>query len=130
MTAAIDFPFPPRTVALARMQRAATIGYLVGSAIAAAMRGLSSLTARLAQAHARRRELAQLLEMDDRMLKDIGLTRGEVFAAVDGRSGLRAAAERREAAMDTARKVRTLPRAQAPAINPAAIAVRSSRKAA
>lgn len=130
MTAAIDIQFHPRTVMLARTHRAATAGYLVGSAIAAVLTGLSGLAARVAQARARRRELAQLLQMDDRMLKDIGLTRGEVFAAVDGRPGLRAAAERRDAAMDTARKVRTLPRPQAPAIEPAAIAVRASRKAA
>lgn len=127
---AAETEFHPRTVALARAHRAALFGQAVGSAIAALLKGFSRLVARVAQARARRRELAQLLEMDDRMLKDIGLTRGEVFAAVDGPSGLHDAAERRDAAMDAVRKVRALPRVQAPAIEPAAIAVRSSRKAA
>jgi hypothetical protein len=71
-----------------------------------------------------------LMEMDARMLADIGLTRGEIAAAAQGRSGLlAAAAERRDAAMDAVHRVRSL-RPTAPALVPSEIAVRSPRKAA
>lgn len=36
------------------------------------------------RAHERRRATRALLELDDRLLKDIGLTRGQIHAAVDG----------------------------------------------
>lgn len=55
------------------------------------VRGLNSLASRLAgwlirfgTAIRARRSVKHLLTWDDRMLKDIGLTRGDVFAAISG----------------------------------------------
>ena len=130
MTAS-DLDFYPRSIALARTQRAARLGYYVGAGAAALIRGLSALAARVVAAEKRRRDLALLLEMDPRLLHDIGLSRGEVLAAARGQNGLLdAAAQRREAAMDAVHKVRTLPRHPASARDHAEISVRSPRRAA
>lgn len=134
MTATTEFAFHPRTVALARAERAAAFGHVVGSAAAALLNGISALAHRIAQDRRRRHDLALLMQMDARLLADIGLTRGEVAVAArggfwGGPDVLAEANARREAASEATQKVRAL-RPKAPAIVPSGIAVRSPRKAA
>jgi hypothetical protein len=73
-------------VAEARQVRAEA----AAEAFAAAGRWLKRLFTGLADAHRRRKAYAELSSLDDRMLRDMGLNRGELWAAVDGRAGLHA----------------------------------------
>lgn len=57
---------------------------LVQSAIALIGATLRFVAAAIRRQHERRRAEAQLISLDDRMLKDIGLSRGEIMAAVHG----------------------------------------------
>jgi len=58
----------------------AAVGGVVGAAAGAARAALGALTAR----RNRRAALREILLLDDRMLRDIGLTRADAWAAVDG----------------------------------------------
>lgn len=50
--------------------------------VVVALRGLAGFLRGMAKAIANRREIARLGELDDRMLKDIGLVRGDVIGAL------------------------------------------------
>jgi uncharacterized protein YjiS (DUF1127 family) len=69
-----------QVVAQAHAQRAA----MIAGAFAAVGSKLTSAMRRFAAAQKRRSAAAQLLAMDDRMLRDIGLTRAEVPMVVCG----------------------------------------------
>ncbi len=73
--------FHPRTIAHARALRFASFGGVARDLVARAFGRLNDLRIRFVRARRRRRDLAMLLEMDNRLLTDIGLTRGEVWAA-------------------------------------------------
>jgi uncharacterized protein YjiS (DUF1127 family) len=84
MTAQADVTemiFHPRTIAHARGRRSALFGGVARNLVARAFGRLNDLRIRFVRARQRRRDLAMLLEMDNRLLTDIGLTRGEVRAA-------------------------------------------------
>lgn len=115
----------PRTIAQARTARAIYFGKIVRVGFKRLKRRLSALRARVALARQYQRELAVLLQADDRMLLDIGLTRADVHAAATGRwfapgRMIEAAAERRKDAMLAAQARHDLPRVIAPAIAPGA----------
>ena len=69
-----------RRLALARQERAEAVAQM-GRAVSGWVKGLFS---GLAEAHRRRAAYAELNGLDDRMLRDLGLSRGELWAAVDG----------------------------------------------
>lgn len=54
-----------------------TVKLLTSSSIERPLRVLSALTRELEAAHERRRQRRALLAMDDRLLKDIGLSRAD-----------------------------------------------------
>ena len=64
----------------------ATVGRAVGAVAGRARGALGALTAW----RDRQVALRQLLSLDDRLLRDIGLTRADAWAAVDGTLGNRA----------------------------------------
>ena len=64
----------------ARQERAAIVGAWIGG-------GLAKLILSLRAAHRRRVAMAELSALDSRMLADIGLSRGEIGAAVASASG-------------------------------------------
>jgi len=64
---------------------AAAVGGVVGAAAGAVRAALGALTAR----RNRRAALREILLLDDRMLRDIGLTRADAWAAVGGTLGRR-----------------------------------------
>ena len=64
----------------ARVYRAAVIGGFIGGGIASLWRGFRA-------ALRRRAAIAELSALDDRMLADIGLSRGQIRAAVDTAAG-------------------------------------------
>jgi len=64
----------------ARIERAKAIA----DTFRAIKRGVASLFAGLADARRRRAAYAELNSLDDRMLRDMGLSRGELWSAVDG----------------------------------------------
>jgi uncharacterized protein YjiS (DUF1127 family) len=117
--------FMPRTIARARTARAKYLGKIVRFGFRRLMRRMAALRERIALARQYERELAVLLQSDDRMLADIGVTRGEVIAAArsrwftPGRMADAAAARRRDA-MRVAEMRRVLPRIEAPALSPGA----------
>ncbi len=113
------------SIAQARSMRAEYLARLLRIAAKSAMRKLRRYAGRVAMARQYRRELAVLMQADDRMLMDIGLTRMDVAAATErwftpGRM-IEAAAMRREQAMTAAHRRSALPRVQAPALVPAAV---------
>ena len=61
-------------------------------------RAIRSAVARLRSRHQEKRELAQLLRLNDALLRDIGLTRGDLLAVQYGATTLAALQSRREAA--------------------------------
>lgn len=71
-----------RRLAQARLERAEAVAEM----FAAIYRGVKGLFAGLAEGHKRREAYAELNSLDDRMLRDMGLSRGELWAAVDGLS--------------------------------------------
>jgi uncharacterized protein YjiS (DUF1127 family) len=84
MTAQADVTemiFHPRTIAHARGRRSAFFGGVARNLVARAFGRLNDLRIRFVGARRRRHDLLVLLEMDDRLLKDLGLTRGEIWAA-------------------------------------------------
>jgi uncharacterized protein YjiS (DUF1127 family) len=117
--------FAPRTVAQARAARAAHLGRRVRRFWRRLSLRLAALRQRIAVARQYERELAVLLQADDRMLRDIGVTRGEVLMAAQSRwfipgDATDGAARRRSDAMRAAEARRALPRVAAPALTPAA----------
>lgn len=64
----------------ARIHRAEVVGEMIGG-------GLARLWTQLRGALRRRAAIAELSSLDDRMLADIGLTRGEIRAAVNSAAG-------------------------------------------
>ncbi len=59
-------------------------GRLAGSATAWLTEGLAALATGIVRAARLRRDMRRLSEMDDRMLRDIGLARSEIERAVYG----------------------------------------------
>jgi uncharacterized protein YjiS (DUF1127 family) len=124
-----DFIYPaarrPEQVA-ARTARAEAVVQLMGAAFRRLKRRIAVAIARWQRARQYASEMAALLQADDRMLMDIGLTRGDVRAAMQDRwwaGGSRmanAAAVRRNDAMQTAKTRRraSLPCVPAPALAP------------
>jgi uncharacterized protein YjiS (DUF1127 family) len=49
------------------------------------LRSIGAMLGRWGESRQRRAEIRELRALDDRTLKDMGLTRGEIFAAVEGR---------------------------------------------
>lgn len=76
-----------RAEAMARVgyQAVAAVGEVVGAAVGAARSALGAL----ATWRDRRAAVREILLLDDRMLRDIGLTRADAWAAVDGTLGIR-----------------------------------------
>jgi uncharacterized protein YjiS (DUF1127 family) len=111
----------------ARTERAVYVGKLLRIGAKRFARRLSAWRARIALALQYEHELAALLQADDRMLADIGMTRGEVIASArsrwftPGRMAEAAAARRRDA-MQIAKARHELPRVAAPALAPGAAA--------
>ena len=56
----------------------------IGSAIAAFASSLAAAVGSIASAHTKRKAIADLRQLDDRMLADIGLSRSDIVAAVNG----------------------------------------------
>ena len=69
-----------RALAQARMERAEAVADMV----IAVSRFVKRLFTGLVEGHKRRAAYAELNSLDDRMLRDMGLSRGELWAAVDG----------------------------------------------
>ncbi|NWG22961.1 MAG: DUF1127 domain-containing protein [Pseudorhodoplanes sp.] len=108
--------FHPRTIAQARTVRSRHAGGVV-------RRLILSARERLVEARRRRRDLAMLLEMDNRLLADIGLTRDEVRVAArtpwwGTPVALAEAASRREEAMAEVRRQAALRMVRARPITP------------
>jgi uncharacterized protein YjiS (DUF1127 family) len=75
----------PMTLGTAHQPPEVAVARLVGRGTGALVRLLSGMLARWRCRRERVAVLRELRSGDDRMLKDIGLTRGEITAAVDGR---------------------------------------------
>lgn len=114
----------PRTIAQARTARAIYLGKLVRIGFKRLSRRLSAMGARIALARQYERELAVLLQADDRMLTDIGITRADVLTAAQSRwftpGRMVDAAARRRRAMHDGQVPSDLPQMVAPAIAPGA----------
>jgi aspartate oxidase len=127
MNADLDVRFAPRTIAQARTQQARSFRRQLRIALRRARHGMRALWTRMARTSQYHEELELLMHADDRMLADIGLTRFDVVSAAQEsrgwhgrRDALRAAATRRDDAIDVARARRSgLPDMQAPSIVPA-----------
>jgi uncharacterized protein YjiS (DUF1127 family) len=78
----------------ARAEAMARAGYLaataVGRVLGAAARPARAAIEALAAWRGRRAAFQEILRLDDRLLRDIGLTRADAWAAVDGTLGSRA----------------------------------------
>jgi uncharacterized protein YjiS (DUF1127 family) len=101
---------PTIFVTRARQLQAQAMAEAIGAGWRGIRRGLSGLTG-LVRAHLlepigrrlqRQQALAALAAMDDRLLADIGLRRGDIVLAVDGRLADPRVARRRPAAPDPA----------------------------
>lgn len=125
MTSPMQYHFAPRTIAEARRMRAVVMGYLIRKTWRRWRRRIADFRERFAEARQYRRDMAMLMQADARLLADIGLTRGDVRAAVSEGSfsrTLEASAARREQAMAVAQANRTaLPRVHAPELAPSRI---------
>jgi len=78
----------------ARAEAMARVGYLaataIGRVLGAAARAPQAAFEALAAWRGRRTAIQEILRLDDRLLRDIGLTRADAWAAVDGTLGSRA----------------------------------------
>ena len=70
--------------ARAEAERAKQIGKIVGGAARSLTAGLADLWRRYRTAQRKRAAIAQLAGLDIRLLRDIGLERSQIVAAVDG----------------------------------------------
>lgn len=75
----------PRTIAEARTARAIYLGKIVRHGFRRLSYRIALFRRRIALARQYERELAVLLQADDRMLTDIGITRADVLTASQGR---------------------------------------------
>lgn len=112
-------------IAQARAARAAYLGRLLRLAGKRLARRFAAWRERSALARQYERELGELLQADERMLMDIGITRGDVIAAAQSRwftpgRMIDAVANRRRDAMRAADARHALPRVAAPSITPGA----------
>jgi uncharacterized protein YjiS (DUF1127 family) len=84
----IDFRYYVGQAHDARAEAMARVGHLAATAVARAAVALPRVTRQALQAVAdwRNRQVAlrEILALDDRMLQDIGLSRADAWAAVDG----------------------------------------------
>ncbi len=62
--------------------RSGSFGAAVGRAALFVLRGTGSMISRALRAYSARRELSRLLTNDDRMLRDIGITRTDIQSAL------------------------------------------------
>jgi uncharacterized protein YjiS (DUF1127 family) len=89
-----DFQYYIEQAHEARAQAMARVGYLavaaVGRVVSGAARPAQAALAALTAWRNRRAAWREILLLDDRMLQDIGLTRADAWAAVDGTLGKRA----------------------------------------
>ena len=76
--------YTPRTVAAVRAQRAVAAGLLMRNGFRRLKRWLIRHLERLHQTQQRWRDMNMLLRADERVLKDIGLTRGDAQAMAEG----------------------------------------------
>lgn len=118
--------FAPRSIVDARTARAKYIGRVARIGFRRLLRRIAVLRAQMALARQYDSDMAMLLQADDRMLADIGVTRSEVIAAASDDRWFRpirmpaAAAQRRQRAIDAANAHDALPRLAAPALTPGA----------
>lgn len=118
--------FAPRSIADTRTARAKYVGKIARIGFKRLLRRITVLRERIALARQYDSDMAMLLEADDRMLLDIGVTRSEVIAATSDdrwfRSNrmLAAAAQRRQDVIDASNARDALPRLAAPALTPGA----------
>ena len=71
-------------VAAAHVARNEKMAALAGAAVARLGKGIKIVVDRLGAARRRHAAIARLAQMDDRMLHDIGLSRGDIALAVNG----------------------------------------------
>jgi uncharacterized protein YjiS (DUF1127 family) len=83
--------FAPRTVADARTARSRHLAVLLGSLRRRAVSKVVATCVAVARAVRHQEELADMLRFDDRLLRDIGVTRGDILAAVQEQRWTRAA---------------------------------------
>ena len=125
MTSPMQYHFAPRTIAEARRMRAELMGRLIRKGWRRLRNAIVAFRERRALARQYRQDMAMLMRADGRLLADIGLTRGDVRAAVSEGSfsrTLKASAARREEAMAVAQANRhALPRVHAPELAPGRI---------
>lgn len=117
--------FAPRSIADARTARAKYVGKIARIGLRRLLRRIALFRERIALARQYDDDMTMLLQADDRMLLDIGVTRSEVIAAASDDRWFRpdrmlAAAQRRKDAMGTADACHALPRTAAPALTPGA----------
>jgi uncharacterized protein YjiS (DUF1127 family) len=88
-----DFQYYIEQAHGARAEAMARVGYLavgaVGRVVGAAARPAQAAFAALTAWRNRQAAVREILLLDDRMLRDIGLTRADAWAAVDGTLGTR-----------------------------------------
>lgn len=124
MTSDVDTIFSPGKIVEARRQQAKAFRRRLRIAIRGLLNGLEALKARMLRAAQYHRELELLMQADDRMLADIGVTRYDVVTAAQAsrgwrgrRDALQAAATRRDEAMAVSAARRAgLPRVDAPSL--------------
>ena len=83
--------FAPRTIANARRVRSRLMARLLRNLRRRAVASIVATCAAVARAWRDQEELAEMLRFDDRLLQDIGVSRGEILAAVKERRWTRAA---------------------------------------
>ena len=69
----------------ARVDRAQYVGSAIGAGVATLSRAVKNLAGSFAAWRARRQAENELAQLDDRMLADLGLTRSQIAAAIEGR---------------------------------------------
>ena len=123
MTTREELIFAPRTIAQARRLRAVYFGRILRIATRRTAKRIAGAWERIMQAYQHHHELELLLQADDRMLSDIGMTRAEVRAVASGGGWttpsrmIDAVVERRAEAMRTAhRRHGALPQIAAPSL--------------
>jgi uncharacterized protein YjiS (DUF1127 family) len=122
MTLRVHASMPP-SIAAARAARSAYLAKFLRIACKRVARSIARYFERAALARQFDREMAVLMQADDRMLRDIGLTRAEVITAANdgwfapGRV-IAAAARRREQAMTAPAARSALRRVAAPQLVP------------
>ena len=78
---AVSTPDPMQVLAVAQQIRSEAVAKYLSKATRKLSKGLRPIFGRIRAAIARRRETAELLNLSDHSLADIGLTRADVYAA-------------------------------------------------